>query len=82
MIKIEESKVEKMSDHAEKILKYAGKMMQCLEELSEGHMGERDEDWDEEDDDDDFGMRGGSMGSRGGRMGERRMRSRRTGRYM
>lgn len=77
MIKIEESKVDKMSDYAEKMLKYGGKIMQCLEELSDGEMGERDDDDDEEE---DFGMRGG-MGMRGGRMGERRMRGR-SGRYM
>lgn len=77
VIKIEESKVDKMSDYAEKMLKYGGKIMQCLEELSDGEMGERDDDDDEEE---DFGMRGGSMGSRGGRMGERRRG--RSGRYM
>jgi hypothetical protein len=77
VIKIEESKVDKMSDYAEKMLKYGGKIMQCLEELSDGEMGERDDD---DDEDEDFGMRGGSMGSRGGRMGERRRG--RSGRYM
>jgi hypothetical protein len=77
VIRIEESKVDKMSDYAEKMLKYGGKIMQCLEELSDGEMGERDDDDDEEE---DFGMRGGSMGSRGGRMGERRRG--RSGRYM
>lgn len=78
VIKIEESKVDKMSDYAEKMLKYGGKLMHCIEELSDGYMGEREDDDDEEE---DFGMRGG-MGNRGGRMGERRMRSGRTGRYM
>ena len=34
MIEISESKVEKMSDYAEKMLKYGGKLMQCIEELS------------------------------------------------
>lgn len=77
VIRIEESKVDKMSDYAEKMLKYGGKIMQCLEELSDGEMGERDDD---DDEDEDFGMRGGSMGSRGGRMGERRRG--RSGRYM
>lgn len=77
VIRIEESKVDKMSDYAEKMLKYGGKIMQCLEELSDGEMGERDDDDDEEE---DFGMRGGSMGGRGGRMGERRRG--RSGRYM
>lgn len=42
MIEISESKVEKMSDYAEKMLRYGGKLMQCIEELSEGEgMGER-----------------------------------------
>ena len=46
MIEISESKVEKMSDYAEKMLRYGGKLMQCIEELSEGEgMGER---WDED----------------------------------
>jgi hypothetical protein len=36
MIEISESKVEKMSDYAEKMLRYGGKLMQCIEELSEG----------------------------------------------
>lgn len=87
IIKITESKKEKMSDYAEKMLRYGGKLMQCLDELDEGGMGERDDDdpddWD--DDDDDMGYRnGGSMGQRRyrreGGMGERR--SRRTGRFI
>ena len=84
MIEISESKVEKMSDYAEKMLRYGGKLMQCIEELSEGEgMGER---WDENrryDDDRYFdeetmGERGGY--GRGGRMGQRRG-VRGTGRY-
>ena len=89
IIKIEESKVDKMSEYAEKMLKYGGKMMQCLEELSEEGMGERDDD-DWEDDEDDMGMRGGYRegyrGGGGGRGGNREemgmRRSRRTGRYI
>lgn len=87
IIKITESKKEKMSDYAEKMLRYGGKLMQCLEELDEGSMGERDDDdpddWDE---DDDMGYRnGGGMGERryrreSGGMGEKR--SRRTGRFI
>lgn len=86
MIKIEESKKEKMSGYAEKMLKYGGKLMQCLEELGEDDYGDRDDDWDEEDfDDDDFGQRGYRMrrettGGGGGSMGQRR--SRRTGRFI
>lgn len=30
MIEIEDSKVERMSDYAEKMLKYGGKLMQCI----------------------------------------------------
>ena len=58
MIQIEESKLDKMSEYTEKMLKYGGKMMQCLEELSEeGGMGQR-------------GGQGGG-GSYGNRYGER-----------
>ena len=51
MIEIEDSKVEKMSDYAEKMLKYGGKLMQCIEEISEsrGGMGQRN-DYDDYDD--------------------------------
>jgi len=86
VIKISEDKKEKMSDYAEKMLKYGGKLMQCIEDLDEGSMGERDDDEDDwDDDDDDMGYRnGGSMGQRRyrreGGMGERR--SRRTGRFI
>lgn len=81
VIKIEESKKDKMSEYAEKALKSMGKLMQCIEDLGEDDMGERDdEDWD----DDDMGYREG-MGERRymrreGGMGERR--SRRTGRFI
>lgn len=83
VIRIEESKKEKMSEYAEKILKHAGKLMQCIEDLGEGGYGERDDD---DDDDEMEGMRGGY---RGGGYGMRdydgygmRRRSSRTGRYM
>lgn len=80
MIEISESKVEKMSDYAEKMLRYGGKLMQCIEELSEGEgMGER---WDDDDryyDDEGMGERGGYSGSGRG-MGQRRG-VRGTGRY-
>ena len=57
MIEISESKVEKMSDYAEKMVRYGGKLMQCLEELSSGEsMGER---WD------DRGSYGNRRGVRG-----------------
>lgn len=60
MIEIEESKVDKMSELAEKMLKYGGKLMSCIEELSEeSGMGERGS----------YGNRGGQGG--GGSMGSR-----------
>jgi hypothetical protein len=41
-IQIEESKLDKMSEYAEKMLKYGGKLMSCIEEMSEeSGMGER-----------------------------------------
>lgn len=72
MIEISESKVEKMSDYAEKMLKYGGKLMECLEELSSAEdMGERWNDDDRYFDEENMGERGGS--SRGGSgMGQRR----------
>lgn len=56
VIEITEKKRHKMADYAEKMLRYGGKLMQCLDELDEeSDMGERD-DWDD-DDDDDMGER-------------------------
>lgn len=43
MIQIEESKLDKVSEYTEKMLKYGGKLMSCLEEMYEesgmGHRG-------------------------------------------
>lgn len=78
MIKITDSKKDEMSELAEKMLHYGGKLMSCLESLGDEDYGERmgmRDDWDD-DEDDDMGMRGG----RGG-YGMRRGRSSRTGRY-
>ena len=85
IIKITEDKKEKLSEYVEKMLRYGDKAMQCIEELDEGSMGERDDDEDDWDDDDMMGYRnGGGMGERRyrreGSMGERR--SRRTGRFI
>jgi hypothetical protein len=68
VIEITERKREKMSEHAEKMLRHAGKLMQCIEELGERDgMGERyDDDWDDDDDDDDYGRRDEDMGRRRG----------------
>jgi hypothetical protein len=82
IIKIEESKVDKLSNHIEESLKHLGKAMSCVETLMDGGYGERD---DEDDDDEMEGMRGGYRGGYGMRdydgYGMRR-RSSRTGRYM
>ena len=82
IIKIEESKVDRLSTHIEESLKHLGKAMSCVETLMEGGYGERD---DEDDDDEMEGMRGGYRGGYGMRdydgYGMRR-RSSRTGRYM
>jgi len=82
IIKIEESKVDKLSTHIEESLKHLGKAMSCVETLMEGGYGERDY---EDDDDEMEGMRGGYRGGYGMRdydgYGMRR-RSSRTGRYM
>lgn len=82
IIKIEESKVDKLSTHIEESLKHLGKAMSCVETLMEGGYGERDDD---DDDDEMEGMRGGYRGGYGMRdydgYGMRR-RSSRTGRYM
>lgn len=82
-IKITTKKKEKMVEHAEKALRHMGKLMQCLDDLDEGDMGERypmnerygggrmneREDWDDDDDE------------KYPQMGERRRRGS-NGRYM
>lgn len=63
-IMITESKKEKLADCAEKVLHYAGKLMQCIESLEGGEFGERG----------GYGERGGGYGERDGygeRMGMR-----------
>ena len=40
VITIDEGKKEKMSEYAEKMLKYGGKLMQCIESLNEEEEGE------------------------------------------
>jgi hypothetical protein len=56
VIEINESKFDKMSEYTEKMLKYGGKLMSCLEELGEEH---------------GYGHRGGSYGNRYDSMGGR-----------
>lgn len=85
---VTESKKEKMSEYAEKMLKYGGKLMQCIEDLGDDDMGERWED-DYYRERGGYGNRdGGGYGNRYGNrmhdddddMGERRRR-RSNGRY-
>jgi hypothetical protein len=56
VIEINESKFDKMSEYTEKMLKYGGKLMSCLEELGEEH---------------GYGHRGGSYSNRYEPMGGR-----------
>lgn len=84
IVKIPEEKVDKMAELAEKMLRYCGKLMQCIDEISNEDMGER---WDDEDryfDEENMGERGGygrgGNSGRSGSMGERRG-VRGTGRY-
>lgn len=73
IIEITEGKVEKMADYAEKMLKYGGKLMQCIEELSEGEgIGRRERGYGYDDDRyEEMGERGGMGERRGGRGGGR-----------
>lgn len=66
MIEIAQEKQGEMAEHAEMVLKHAGKLMQCIESMCDEDDGEESE----------FGMRRGRrmgrrMGRRGG-MGYRR----------
>ena len=61
MIQIEEHKLDKMSEYAEKMLKYGGKLMSCIEEMSEeSGMGQRGGRYGG-----DYGSRYSDYGSRG-----------------
>lgn len=63
IIEISESKAEELKEHAEKVLKHGGKLMQCLEELcEESQPGERGGGY--------YGNRYGNRGG-GGSMGYR-----------
>lgn len=64
MIEIKEDKFDKLNEYTEKMLKYGGKLMQCLSELEEeAGMGQRSGGYGNR------GSQGG--GSYGGRYGER-----------
>lgn len=54
MIQIEESKLDKLAENAEKMLKYGGKMMSAIEEMCE---------------ESGMGQRSGGYGNRGGQGG-------------
>lgn len=94
MIEISESKIDKLAEHAEGAIRHVGKLMQCIEELQDGHMGERHRGrYGMRDEDARYPMRedGGRYGMRDWRedgdwddpyMGERRGRSASTGRYI
>ncbi|MCQ2299686.1 MAG: hypothetical protein MJZ81_06145 [Bacteroidales bacterium] len=75
-ITITEEKKEKLSECTEKILRYAGKLMSCIERLDEDddddEYGERDYRMGMRDDDDDPSMR--RYGERGGRGSNMRYR--------
>jgi len=98
MIEISESKADMLKEHAEKVLKHGGKLMQCIEELcEEGGLGER-VGYGNRGDGGRYGMRGGNSGGGYGNrmgyrdeeemddddpyMGERRGRSSHTGRFV
>lgn len=57
VIKIKDSKIDKLSDYVEKMLKYGGKVMSCVEEFKDSSRHDDDDD----DDDDYFGMRENDM---------------------
>lgn len=62
ILEINENKAEELKEHAEKVLKHGGKLMQSLEELcEESQMGERGSSY--------YGNRYGNRG--GGSMGYR-----------
>lgn len=88
IIEITESKVGQLAENAEKMLRYGGKVMQCIDELREGshredgYMGYRHDDGYDRTDDRGYG-RGGHYGMRDDaydrdddRMGERYPRDR------
>lgn len=97
IIEISEKKRDKMTDHVEDALIAMGKVMQCLEELGGGEMGERNSYNNRQSmgNRDRYGNRtdrgnGESYGNREDwdedmddePMGERRRRNHRTGRFM
>lgn len=49
MIEISAAKQGELAEHAEKVLKHAGKLMSCIEDMCEGEYGERMGYRDDED---------------------------------
>lgn len=68
MIEITENKFDELAENAEKMLRYGGKVMSCLDSMRRERMGERmpdyRDDWRNGGNDDDY--------DGGGRYGERR----------
>jgi len=50
---IREEKYDELTKCAEKMLRYGGKLMACLEEMGDSYSERNDEDYDVDDDDDD-----------------------------
>lgn len=50
VIKISSTKAEKLGEHIAKSLRYMGKAMQCVEEMNDEEMNERNDDMDDDDD--------------------------------
>ena len=84
MIEIAEEKQSELAEHAEKVLKHAGKLMQCIEDMCEeseepmmgqrgGYMGHRyvNHNGNISGRADSYPMDSYRMGERGGRMGRR-----------
>lgn len=80
MIEISSEKQGELMEHAEKAYKHVGKMLECIEQMSEGKMGMREDDewYIRRMNQDRYGMRSG-YGMRDDddedRYGERRGRS-------
>lgn len=71
MIEITEDKLGTLAENAEKMLRYGGKVMQCIDDLHRGsgrmgerhyddyrYMGDYREKWNDDDDRDRYGERG------------------------
>ena len=94
LVEITEHKVDKMSEYVEDMLWAGGRLMNCIEEMKEGHSYGHRDDYSKHYDDmrerTHYGMRGDSMRYRDHEewddddMAERRSRRRRDsrGRYM